>query len=74
MDNTDTFKAAQLLDQGFEKQFEEVHAIDEKNALARFADIRSNNQIDHNNFISGAGTMPFIGLMATVAAFLFRKK
>ncbi|MCV2532038.1 hypothetical protein [Enterobacter wuhouensis] len=74
LESTDVNSASQLIAQGFEKQFEEVCAPDERAALARFADIRRNNQIDRNNFLAGAGQMPFIGLMAAAATALFRKK
>ena len=36
--------ASQLAEQGYKKQFEEVSATDEKHALARFADIRRENE------------------------------
>ena len=74
LERTDAGSAAQLTAQGFEKQFEEVSAVDEKSALARFADIRRNNQIDRDNFLAGAGQMPLIGVIAAAATALFRKK
>ncbi|MEA9393652.1 hypothetical protein SJI19_24575 [Acerihabitans sp. TG2] len=66
--------ASQLTEQGYKKQFEEVSATDEKQALARFADICREKQIDHHNFLAGAGAMPLIGVLTAVAVFLFRKK
>jgi hypothetical protein len=66
--------ASQLTAKGYEKQFEEIYATDEKHALARFADIRRENQIDHHNFLAGTGVMPFIGVLRAVAVSLFRKK
>ncbi|WP_249415149.1 MULTISPECIES: hypothetical protein [Enterobacteriaceae] len=66
--------AFQLTEQGYEKQFEEVNAADEKDALARFADIRKEQQIDHHNFLSGAISMPLIGVLAAAFTALFRKK
>jgi hypothetical protein len=67
-------KASQLTTEGYERQFEEVYATNEENALSRFVDIRRNNKIDRNNFLAGAGTMPLIGFLATALASLFRKK
>lgn len=66
--------ASQLVAQGFEKQFEEVSATNEKNALARFADIRRDNQIDRENFLAGAGPMPLIGGLTAIITSLVRKK
>ncbi|WP_148243276.1 hypothetical protein [Enterobacter asburiae] len=70
--NTDV--AAQLIAQGFEKQFEEIGATDEKEALTRFADIRKNNDIDRHNFLAGAGEMPLIAVLAAAATRLIQKK
>jgi len=66
--------ASQLVAQGFEKQFEEISATSEKNALARFADIRRDNQIDRENFLAGAGPMPLIGGLTAIITSLVRKK
>ncbi|PDO90464.1 hypothetical protein [Kosakonia pseudosacchari] len=66
--------ASQLVAQGFEKQFEEISATNEKNALARFADIRRDNQIDRENFLAGAGPMPLIGGLTAIVTSLVRKK
>lgn len=71
---SDAGGASQLAKQGYEKQFEEVSATDEKHALARFADICREKRIDHHNFLAGAGTEPLIGVLTAVADFLFRKK
>ncbi|KGT91200.1 hypothetical protein [Enterobacter cancerogenus] len=68
-------KGATLLTrQGFEKQFEEVSAADEKAALSRFNDIRKEKHIDQHNFRAGAITMPFIGILTAIANLFFRKK
>jgi cbb3-type cytochrome oxidase subunit 3 len=40
----------------------------------RFADIRKDNAIDRHNFLAGAGTMPLIGVLTAIAAFLFWRK
>ncbi|RTN94961.1 hypothetical protein [Enterobacter sp. WCHEn090032] len=66
--------AAQLIAQGFEKQFEEIGATDEKTALIRLADIRKNNDIDRHNFLAGAGEMPWIGMLTAAATWLTQKK
>lgn len=67
-------RAADLLARGYKKEVEEVHAADEKQAIARFADIRKENAIDRHNFLAGAGTMPWIGVLTALAAFLFWRK
>ncbi|HEY0209589.1 hypothetical protein [Acerihabitans sp.] len=74
LERSDADAASRLTEQGYEKQFEEVSATDEKHALARFADIRREKRIDHHNFLAGAGAMPLIGVLTAVAVFLFRKK
>jgi len=66
--------ASQLIEQGFEKQFEEIDAINEKRALARFADIRKDKATDHHNFMAGAIALPLIGVMTAAADKLIRKK
>lgn len=74
LERTDAPGAMTLSEQGYEKQFEEVSAPDKDRALARFADIRREKEIDQHNFLSGAAGMPIIGLMAAAATALFRKK
>ncbi|MFA9594485.1 hypothetical protein [Citrobacter telavivensis] len=71
---SDAKTALRLTEQGYEKQFEEINAADEEQALARFADIRKEKQIDQQNFLAGAGVMPLIGIIATAMVALFRKK
>lgn len=73
VERTDTDVAFQLAEQGYEKQFEEVYAADKRVALARFADIRREKRIDQRNFLSGAATMPLIGVMTAIAYFFLRK-
>lgn len=74
LERSDARGALPLSEQGYEKQFEEVSATDQNHALARLADIRREKEIDQHNFISGAATVPFIGLMAAAATKLFCKK
>lgn len=74
LERPDADEAARLTEQGYEKQFEEVSAIDENQALARFADIRREKRIDQHNFLAGAIAMPLIGILTAVAIKLFRKK
>jgi len=67
-------QALKLINQGYEKQFEEISATSKKNALTRLSNIRTDNRIDQRNFLAGAGTMPLIGILTAVAVFLLRKK
>lgn len=71
---SDVNRASDLTAQGYKKEFEEVRASDETQALARFADIRRNQRIDQHNFLAGAATMPLIGVLTAVATFLFWRK
>lgn len=74
IESANTDAAAQLTAQGFEKQFEEIGAMDEKEALTRLSDIRKNNDIDRHNFLAGAGQMPWIGVLTAAATWLTQKK
>ncbi|MGL5455253.1 MAG: hypothetical protein ACRC2A_18315 [Enterobacterales bacterium] len=71
---SDADAALRLTEQGYEKQFEEINAADEEQALARFADIRKEKQIDQQNFLAGAGVMPLIGILATAITTILGKK
>ncbi|MGB7802833.1 hypothetical protein [Buttiauxella sp.] len=71
---SDVEGVSELTAMGYEKQFEEVIATDETHALTRFADIRKQQQIDNHNFLAGAGTMPIIDVLTTVATSLIRDK
>jgi hypothetical protein len=74
LEKSDTETAVSLVAEGFEKQFEEVNAIDQQHALTRFLDIRKEKDIDHHNFLAGAGSMPLIGVLTAAADALLRKK
>ncbi|MBS0882007.1 hypothetical protein JK231_15535 [Pantoea sp. JGM49] len=74
LQKSDNVRATLLTRQGFEKQFEEVRAADEKAALSRFDDIRKEKRIDQHNFRAGAITMPFIGVLTAITSLFFRKK
>ncbi|WP_165460298.1 hypothetical protein [Atlantibacter sp.] len=74
LEHSDADGAAMLIATGYEKQFEEVSATDEKHALARLADIRRDKKIDHHNFMAGAIAMPLIGVLTAFFTYLVRKK
>ncbi|WP_192033245.1 hypothetical protein IFU02_011530 [Pantoea agglomerans] len=74
LERSDVTRAFDLTEQGYKKQFEEVRASDEKQALARFADIRRDKRIDQHNFLAGAATMPLIGVLTAIAFSLFWRK
>ncbi|WP_051563608.1 hypothetical protein [Pantoea septica] len=74
LERSEENQAFQLINQGYKKQFEEVSATTKKNALTRLSNIRTDNRIDQRNFLAGAGTMPLIGILTAVAAFLLLKK
>lgn len=67
-------RAVELIELGYEKQFEEVIAANETQALGRFADIRREKEIDQHNFLAGAIAMPLIGIVTAVAMSLLTKK
>ncbi|MGK3142236.1 hypothetical protein [Pantoea sp. C2G6] len=64
----------QYLQQGYEKQFEEIRSASQQDALKRFADIRKGDRIDQRNFLAGAGEMPLIGVLTAIATYLLTKK
>jgi len=74
LERSEVNRATDLMAQGYKKEVEEVHAVDEKQATARFADIRKNNDIDRHNFLAGAATMPLIGVLTAIAFSLFWRK
>ncbi|ORM84453.1 hypothetical protein HA42_04480 [Pantoea deleyi] len=67
-------RAAELAEQGYVREPEEIDATDEKQALARLNDIRKEQAIDQHNFLSGAFAMPLIGVLTALAACLFWRK
>ncbi|KEA52303.1 hypothetical protein DT73_15545 [Mangrovibacter sp. MFB070] len=74
LEHSEENQALKLINQGYEKQFEEVSATSKKSALARLSNIRTDNRRDQRNFLAGAGTMPLIGILTAAAVFLLRKK
>lgn len=54
LERDDTLKAAQLVDDGWEKIFEEVRASDPESALKRLADIREDEMTTERTFIAGS--------------------
>lgn len=74
LERSDATGAEKLSQQGYEKQFEEVSALNADRALRRFADIRREKRIDQHNFLAGAATFPLIGVLTAFAMFLLKKK
>lgn len=54
LERSDAEKSAQLADDGWEKQFEEVRAADAESALARLADMRKDEVTTERAFITGS--------------------
>lgn len=54
LETSDKIGTAQLTRQGFEKQFEEIDAADAECALARFADILSEEIKTEQAFVTGS--------------------
>ena len=54
LERSDAEKTAQLTGDGWEKQFEEVHAADAESALARLADMRKEEVTTERAFITGS--------------------
>ncbi|MGG6195781.1 MULTISPECIES: hypothetical protein [unclassified Pantoea] len=74
LERNDADGAYLLEEKGYEKQFEEVSAVNSNQALNRFADIRRSNRHDHYDFLSGAIAMPLMGVLTAIAVLLLRKK
>ncbi|XXN66332.1 hypothetical protein ACRQ84_19280 (plasmid) [Enterobacter ludwigii] len=54
LESSDKSGTLQLITQGFEKQYEEIDAVDAERALARFADIRSEEVKTAQAFVTGS--------------------
>lgn len=54
LESSDAEKSAQLGDDGWEKQFEEIRAADAESALIRLADIRKEEVTTERAFITGS--------------------
>lgn len=70
---TDSAGAAVLTTQGYEKQFEELSAADKKGALARFNDIRNEEQKTTHAFTTGAVFASLTVGLGAIAGWLFLK-
>lgn len=54
LERTDAEKSAQLADDGWEKQLEEVRAADAESALARLVDMRKEEATTERAFVMGS--------------------
>lgn len=70
---TDKAGASYLTAKGYEKQFEELNAPDEKRALARFIDIRKEEQTSTHSFATGAVFASLLVGVVAVVSWLFIK-
>lgn len=73
LEKTDTAGAFALTNKGYEKQFEELNAPDVKRALARFIDIRKEEQTTTHSFVTGAVFASLLVGVVAVASWLFFK-
>ncbi|AXF58459.1 hypothetical protein DVA43_02270 [Leclercia sp. W6] len=67
LDKSDLQGAKMLVEQGYKKQFEEVTAPDGPQALARFADIKKEEEVAPFAWATGA---LFFGLIVPVLGFI----
>lgn len=63
LERTDAEKSAQLADDGWEKQFEEVRAADAESALARLVDMQKEEVTTERAFVMGS---VFSGLLTAM--------
>ncbi len=73
LERRDIAGASDLTEKGFEKQFEELNAADVKRALARFIDIRKEEQTTTHSFVTGAVFASLLTGLVAVAGWLFIK-
>lgn len=73
LEKTDTSGAFALTNKGYEKQFDELNAPDVKRALARFIDIRNEEQTTTHSFVTGAVFASLLVGVVAVASWLFIK-
>ncbi|MBL5899452.1 hypothetical protein [Lelliottia amnigena] len=62
--------ASALKEQGYEKQFEEIIASDEKSALARFASIKKEEQLTVHAFMTGPAIISLALVIMVVIGFV----
>ncbi|WP_258195887.1 hypothetical protein [Pantoea hericii] len=73
LERNDSAGAAELSQRGYEKQFEEVTAPDENRALARFHDIRNEDQQSANAFARGeVFAILTVGLLSVAGWLIFK--
>lgn len=70
---TDKAGASDLTAKGYDKQFEELNAPDVKRALARFIDIRKEEQTTTHSFVTGAVFASLLVGVVAVASWFFIK-
>jgi len=63
--------ASALKEQGYEKQFEEIIASDEKSALARFASIKKEEKLTVHAFMTGPAIISLVLVIMVVIGFVF---
>ncbi|MBB3306975.1 MULTISPECIES: hypothetical protein [unclassified Enterobacter] len=73
LERSDIAGASDLTAKGYEKQFEELHAPDVKHALARFIDIRKEEQTTTHSFVTGAVFASLLVGVVAVASWFFIK-
>lgn len=73
LDKTDTEGASRLSAKGYEKQFEEIDASASARALARYADIKKDEEIAPFAWANGATFSALIMVMIALATWFFSK-
>ncbi|MDY0927029.1 hypothetical protein [Pantoea trifolii] len=73
LERSDIAGASDLTAKGYEKQFEELNAPDVKCALARFTDIRKEEQTTTHSFVTGAVFASLLVGVEAVVSWFFLK-
>ena len=60
-----------LLEQGYEKQFEEIMASDSQHALARLADIKKEEALTEHAFMTWPAFAAAVAIIMMVVGYLF---
>lgn len=74
LEKSDADGAVHLIEQGYEKQFEEIDVPSAEQALSRFADIKNDEATTEYAFATGAAFIAFIVVLMAIGDLIFLKQ
>jgi uncharacterized membrane protein (DUF106 family) len=73
VEKVDAPEAARLKAQGYEQQFEEITAPNTAKALARFRDIKQEEEAIQHSFSTGAAFFSLLAVLMMIIAFFLQR-